>query len=250
VRGPRTRRRIRTAPRVGWRDVISNGGREQRKAAHVLGVVVHDDGHAVHGEAVRLRHQALAEAVGDVVRAEQAADDRAELKRDERERDGVPAAEDVALKVQELVLAPGERAAGVARLRDGRLDERREVAAAAERVLDARAAVAAELARPELVELALERERPLLVRDVAGCDEEREDGPEEHGVDREEHPIVEQDARPADERREHAEGRGERGEDELGLVRNAEDVGVRPDVEPGEDAENEGNECVDGELQY
>lgn len=39
---------------------------ETRKL-HVLGVVVHDDSHAVHVEAVGLGHHALAEAVGNVV---------------------------------------------------------------------------------------------------------------------------------------------------------------------------------------
>jgi hypothetical protein len=217
---------------------------------HELCIVVHDDSHGVHGEAVGLGHHALSEPVRDVVRAEEAGDDDEEVEGHERKGGDVPAAEDEALELEEAVLAAVEDGAGVARLGDGGLDEGGVVAAAAEGALDAGATVAAEVAGPHLVELALEGEGALLVGDVAGGDEEGEDDPEEEGEDGEEHAVVEEDAGPADEGGEDAEGGGDGGEDELGPVRDPEDVGMGPDVEPGEEAEDEGDERVAGQLRY
>ena len=55
-----------------------------------------------------------------------------------------------------------------------------------ELILDAQAAGVAEVLRPLLVDFALEVERVVLVREVAGGDQERERDPKEKRVDREE----------------------------------------------------------------
>lgn len=162
-----------------------------RSGADSLGVVVHDDGHAVKREAVGLGHHALPEPVRDMIRAEQASDGDREVERDEGEGDGVPPAEDEALELEVSFLAPREDRAGVACLRDGRFDERAEIAAAVELVLDAEAAVGAEGAGPLGVDLALEVERATLVCDVAGGDEEGEADPKQEGKDGEEGAVVE-----------------------------------------------------------
>ena len=168
------RRRCRTARRAGWRRKIVNAETCEEIAGalqYVLGVVVHDDRHGVHVQAVRLGHHALAEAVRDVVRAQQRGDHDTDLRGDDAEDDGVPAFEDGALELEVRCLAAGQDRARIARLAHGRLDERVEVAAATKLVLDAKTTRDAERARPLRVDLALEVERALLVGDVARCDE-------------------------------------------------------------------------------
>lgn len=214
----------------------------------VLGVVVHDDSHAVHVEAVGLGHHALSEAVGDVVGAEEGGEHDADLGRDDGEHDGVPPLEDGLLPLDVRALASGQDAAGVARLAAGRFYEGVEVPAALQLVLDAQTAVDADDLTPLGVDLAFQVERAFLVRDVAGRDEEGEDDPEEEGVDGEERAVVEEDAGPADEGREDAERGGDGGDDQLGAVADADDVGVGPDVEPDEEAGDEACERVRGEL--
>jgi hypothetical protein len=184
-----------------------------------------------------------------VVRAEEPGDDDADVHGHEPERDDVPALERLALELEERVLAAGERAARVARLAHARFGERRVVAAAAQSVLNAQAAVGAEIAGPHLVQLALERERAELVCDVAGRDEEAKDDPEKESVDGEEGAVVEEDTGPADERSKDAERGGERGYDQLGPIRNPDDVRVVPDVEPGEEGEDEREERVRRQLR-
>lgn len=215
----------------------------------LLCVVVHDDGHAVHVEAVGLRHHALAEAVRDVVRAQQARDHDGELDGHDGEDGGEPALEDGALKLEVRALASGKNATRIARLADGGLDEGVEVATAAELILNAQPAVNTEGAGPLGVELALEVERVLLVGDVPGRDEERERDPEEEGEPREEGPVVEQNAGPADERGEDGNRGGSGGDDELDAVADANDVGVRPHVEPDEQAGDEAGQRVRRELK-
>lgn len=115
-------------------------------------------------------------------------------------------------------------------------------------VLDAHAPVEPELAGPLLVDLALEIKRASFIGDVPRRDEEGEADPGEQAVDREEGTIIEEDARPSDERGEDAQGGGERGNDELGLVADTDDVGFLPDVEPEEKAGDKAGDGVGREL--
>ncbi len=223
---------------------------EENKRDDALGVVVHDDRHAVHVQAVRLRHHALPEAVRDVVRAQQRRDHDRELRGHDREHRRVPPLEDEPLEHDVRALAPGQQAPRVARLRHRRLDERVEVPAAAQLVLHAQAAVEPEVARPLRVDLALEVERALLVRDVARRDEQREADPEQERVHGEERAVVEQDAGPADEGCEHGERGGDRRDDQLRLVPDADDVGVCPDVEVDEEGRDETRQGVHCELDH
>ena len=55
-----------------------------------LCVLIHDDGHTVHIESVRLWHHTLAESVGDVVAAEEGGEHDEEVDRDNGEDGGVP----------------------------------------------------------------------------------------------------------------------------------------------------------------
>ena len=231
------------------RRVSSSAQRKVRRARNVLCVLVHDDGHGVHVEAVGLGHHAFTEAVGDVVGAEEAANDDGDLEGDEAKDDDVPSLEDGLFKAYVGALAAGEDAAGVTGLRDGGLDEGREVAAAPELVLDAEPAGDAKVLRPLGVDLAVEVESVLFIGDVAGDDEEGEAEPEEEGVDGEEGAVVEEDACPANEGGDDTEGSGEGGGDELGAVADADDVCVFPDVEPGAEEEDEARDGVGGELE-
>ena len=165
-------------------------------------------------------------------------------------RDGLRAVknalEDEALELEVGGFAPGEDAACEARLADRRLDERVEVATAAELVLDAQTAGDAEGAGPLGVDLALEVERAHFVREIPGDEDEDEGDPGEESVDGEEGAVVHEEADPADEGGEDARGGCERGEGQLGVVARADDVRVCPDVEPCEEAEYEGGEGVEG----
>lgn len=184
-----------------------------------------------------------------MVRAQQADGHDRDLRGHERKYGRVPPPQGRALEPEVRRLAPRQHAARVARLAHGRLDERREVPAAVQHVLHAQAAREPERLAPLLVELALEVERAPLVRDVARRDEQREARPGEHAVEREERAVVEQDAGPPDERGEHAERGRERGDDELGLVPDAHDVRLAPDVEPQREADDQPRDGIHCELR-
>ena len=178
---------------------MSKKKKTNQRGAHAPGIVVHDDGHRVHAEAVCLGHQALSEAVCDVVRAQQADDDDCDMKRHEPKGDRVPALEDETLEFHVGALAAGEHGAGIAYLGDGGLDEGGEEAAAVELVLYAEPVVDAKVVCPLEVYLAVEVEVAPLEGGVARNDEQSETYPEEKGVYGEEGPVVEEDSGPADE---------------------------------------------------
>ena len=131
---------------------------------------------------------------------------------------------------------------------DSRLNERREETAALQLVLDSQPSADTEDLRPLLVDLPGQVEVPVLVGEVPGRDEEREDDPEHEGVDGEESAVVEEDAGPADQGGQYAEGCGDRRENEFRLVRDKDDVGVVEDVEPCAQCEDEGGYGVARKL--
>jgi hypothetical protein len=96
----------------------------------ILGVIVHNDGHTVHAEAVSLGGHALAETIRDMVRAQQPRDHHADVERDEAEGCNVPTFEDESLKVQVRFFASGENTPCVTRGADSGFDERAKIAAA------------------------------------------------------------------------------------------------------------------------
>lgn len=183
-----------------------------------------------------------------MVRAQQARDHHPELRRHEREHNGVPPLQHRFLKVDVRAFAAGQDAACVARLAAGCLDERVEVPTALELVLDPEASVDADDLAPLRVDLALEVEGAFLVGDVARGDEQRKDHPEEEAVDGEEGAVVEEDAGPADEAGEQREAGGGGGDDQLRAVPDADDVCVGPDVEPDEEAGDEPSERIKCKL--
>ena len=79
---------------------------------------------------------------------------------------------------------------------------------------------------------------------VAYSGQEGEDNPEEEGVDGEKRAVVEKDARPTEKRGKDAQEGGDAGEGEFSAVAGADDVGMGPDVEPGDEAEYEGQDGV------
>ena len=223
--------------------------RTKMKKKYELCVVVHDDGHAVHVESVRLRHHALAEPVRDVVRTQQTRDHDRQLRRDEGEHDDVPPLQNRLLEPDVRAFASWQDAAGVTRLTACSLDESVEVPAALQLILDPQTAVDAQRLRPLRVDLSFQVEGAFLVGDVSRRDEEGEADPEEERVPSEETAVVEEDARPANEGSDDTEGGGEGGDDEFGAVTDADDVGVGPDVEPDEEGGDEAGEGVCGELR-
>ncbi|KAG6877717.1 hypothetical protein C0993_004654 [Termitomyces sp. T159_Od127] len=210
--------------------------------------MIHNHGNTAHLEAISLRHHALPKPIRHMVRAQERRDHNEDVDRHKRKRDREPARQRHALEIEVRLLAPGEHAARVTRLRDRGLDERGEVPAARELVLHARTAGDAERAGPLCVELTAEVECLPAVTGVPRCDEEGEDEPEGEGVDGEERAVVEDYAGPAEERGEDAGGGGDGGDYELGAVADADYVGVVPNVEPGEQAEDERDERVACQL--
>lgn len=93
-----------------------------------------------------------------MVRAKQSSDDAEQLHGDQRERRDVPLLQQEPLEPQIRTFATGQLTPSIASLADGSLNERVEVAAAAELVLDAQATEDAERARPLGVDFAFEVE--------------------------------------------------------------------------------------------
>ena len=184
-----------------------------------------------------------------MVGAQERDDHDRKLRGHEREHDRVPALENLALEVDVRALASGKQAARVARLADGRLDERVEVPAAVQLVLDPETAVEPEIARPLCVHLALKVERAFLVRDVPRRYKQREANPKQERVYGQERPVVQQDTGPADERREDAKCSGDRRDDELRLVSHTNDVGVRPDIKVDKQTGDQTCKRVNGKLR-
>jgi len=161
---------------------------------------------------------------------------------DENENSRVPALEDEALELHIRELATGQNAPGIARLADCRLDERREIPAALELVLDTHAALCAELLRPLSVDLALEVECALFVSDVPWCNEESEGNPGEEGVPGEETAVVKEYSSPTDDGCKYTYRGSDGAEDELGAVAGADDIGMLPDVEPRQKTDHQRSE--------
>lgn len=132
---------------------------------------------------------------------------------------------------------------------DGGLDERGKVPAARELVLYAETAGRAEVMGPLSAEFAEEVESAAVVGCVGCSGEEGKDDPEEEGVDGEKGAVVEEDACPAEKRGEDTQDGGDAGEDEFRAVAGADDVCVGPDVEPGDEAEYEGEDGVGRQLR-
>ena len=120
------------------------------------------------------------------------------MERHDDEHGGVPSAEDHAFEFHVAVLAACKHRAGIAGLRDGCFDERTEVTAAVELVLDAETTLCTKITRPLVVDFSLQIERPFLVCDVPGRDDKRKANPEQERIHGEERAVVEEDARPAD----------------------------------------------------
>lgn len=184
-----------------------------------------------------------------MVRAEQRRDHDNELQRDDREHYRIPTLKNDTLEIDIRQLASRKQTASIASLTNGRLNEGVEVTAAVKLVLDAKTTVETEVARPLGVDLALEVECALLVCDVPRGDEQGEANPEEERVYGKECTVVEENAGPADERREHGKRSGNRRDDELWLISNTDYIRMVPHVEVNEKSRNETREGVDGELR-
>ena len=101
------------------------------------------------------------------------------------------------------------------------------------------------MAGPLSAEFAEEVVRAAVVGRVAQSGQEGKDDPEEEGVDSEKGAVIEEDARPTEKSGENAERGGDGGEGELRGVAGADGIGLCPDIEPGDEAENEGSDGVD-----
>lgn len=161
-------------------------------------VVLHNDGHRLLVQPVRLGHHAFTKAVRDVIRAQQRGDDATQLNGDQSEGGDVPFLQQEPLELQVRTLATGQLASGVAGLADGRLNEGAEVSAAVQFVLDAQAAEDAEVAGPLSVDFAFQVEGDALVGEVSGHDEQAESDPAHDRVHGQEGAVVKQDAGPSE----------------------------------------------------
>lgn len=55
-----------------------------------LGIVIHDNGHAVHTQTIGLGHHTLPEAVGDMIGAQKSSNHDSNVQGNKREDDSVP----------------------------------------------------------------------------------------------------------------------------------------------------------------
>lgn len=140
------------------------------------------------------------------------------------ERSNVPTFQDHSLEVHVRSFAAIEDTSRIARLADGCLHEGAEVATAAKLVLDEETSIAAERLTPLKVDLALEVECSSFVGDVTWCGDESENDPKHEGVYGKEHPVVQEEPRPADDRRDDPERCCYCAQDEFGGVSSADDV--------------------------
>ena len=88
------------------------------------------------------------------------------------------------------------------------------------------------------VDLAFEVERVPFVGEVSRDEEEDEGDPKEEGVYGQKGAVVHHDPGPAESGGEYPHAGGEGGDNEFGAVADADDVRVRPDVEPDEEADD------------
>jgi len=107
-------------------------------------------------------------------------------------------------------------------------------------------AILAELLTPLCVDFTFEVECAAFIGEVARSDEECEGDPAEEGVDGKEGTVVEEDTSPPNKGGDEPDGGGDSGDDEFWAVADADNVCMRPDVEPGEEAEDERDDGVGG----
>ena len=184
-----------------------------------------------------------------MIRTEESRDHDKELKWHQRERDNEPPLEDDTLVPHVKALATWENSPRITGLGDRGQHERTEISTTLELILDRQTATSAEVLRPLLVELPFQVKSPLLVGDVAGSDEEGKGDPQHEGVPGEETAVVEENASPADQGGYDAYSGGNSGNDEFLPVSDSDNVCPIPDKEPRKQAENEGDQGVDCQLQ-
>lgn len=165
------------------------------------------------------------------------------------EGDSEPPLEDDTLIPHVKTLATWENRSRVTGLGDRGQHERTEVSTALELILDRQTATSAQVLRPLLVELSFQIESAFLVVDVTRGNEEGETDPQQEGVPGEETAVVEENASPADEGGYDAQRGGNSGNDKFLRISDSDYVGSIPNMEPREQAENEGNQGVDRQLQ-
>lgn len=183
-----------------------------------------------------------------MIGAKERSDHDGDLEGNKTENAGIPTLEDSALELDIRAFASGQDTASITGLTDGGFNERVEISAALELVLYTKTAVEAKDTRPLGVDLALEVEGALLVRDIAWGNEQGETDPEEEGVPGEECAIIEEDAGPTDEGGEYAHRRSGRRDDELGHISHTNDIGVCPNIEPNEQRGDESGNGISREL--
>jgi hypothetical protein len=143
-----------------------------------------------------------------VVSAKQSGNHTSELNGNKGEGDGVPALKNHLVETHIAAFTTGESAASVAGLRNGGFNERREIAAAMELILNAKTTEDTEITRPLGVDFTLKIEGDTAVAHVTRGDEETERNPEKKGVYGNEGAVVEENARPANEGGQKAKGGG------------------------------------------
>jgi hypothetical protein len=117
-------------------------------------------------------------------------------------------------------------------LRNCSLDERGEKAATIKLILNTKPLGDVKFPRPLRVDLAVEIEIAPPEGHITRNYEEGETYPKEECVHGEEGAVVKEDASPANNGRDDAEGSGDSGDDKFAAVSYSDDVGMLPDVKP------------------
>jgi hypothetical protein len=105
------------------------------------------------------------------------------------------------------------------------------------------------MTRPLSIDLAFQVECASFKSDISGHDEENKGDPEKEGVDCQKRTVVHEDTGPTYESCENAYGSSQRRYDQLRAITNPNNIGMGPNVEPGQETEYKCDERIDGQLK-
>lgn len=104
-------------------------------------------------------------------------------------------------------------------------------------ILDPQASSRTDKTRPLSIDFAFQIECAAFVSDISRDNEENKGNPEKKAVDCQKRTVVQKDTGPTNESRKNPHGSSECRYDQLRVVTNADNVGLSPDVEPGQETE-------------
>lgn len=167
-----------------------------------------------------------------MVGTQQARDHHYDVQRDQGERSPIPPAKHEPLERQIRKLTSRQESPGVTGRAHGGFNVWTEISTALQLVLYPQSARCSKCTRPLCVDLALKIERAVSVGHITWSDKEGKGNPGKEGVHGEKAAVVHEDASPAHEGSEDADGSRKGGYDELRAIANTDNICAGPGIEP------------------